>query len=122
MSDYDVSGYGERHLAEVSHGEGYLQVLAERFGSNGLLLLDEPEAGLSYTACLPLIHSLDATAKAGGQVICATHSPLPTAMPNVDIWLASEDGLERTIWTELDMVKDWRAFLADPQSILRHLL
>jgi predicted ATPase len=122
MSDYGVSGYGDRHLAEVSHGEGYLQVLAERFGSNGLLLLDEPEAGLSYTACLSLMHSLDATAKAGGQVICATHSPLLTALPNADIWLASADGLERTSWTELDMVTDWRAFLANPGSILRHLL
>ena len=27
MSDYGVEGYGEKHLSEVSHGEGFLQVL-----------------------------------------------------------------------------------------------
>ncbi len=122
MSDHNVSGYGDHHLAEVSHGEGYLQVLGERFGSNGLLLLDEPEAGLSYTACLSLMQSLDATAKAGGQVICATHSPLLTALPNADIWLVSAQGIERTTWAELEMVADWRMFLADPELVLRHLL
>jgi predicted ATPase len=122
MSDHGVSGYGDRHLAEVSHGEGYLQVLADRFGSNGLLLLDEPEAGLSYTACLSLMHSLDATAKAGGQVICATHSPLLTALPTAGIWLLSADGIERTSWPELDMVADWRVFLANPEVVLRYLL
>jgi predicted ATPase len=122
MSDHGVSGYGDRHLAEVSHGEGYLQVLGERLGSNGLLLLDEPEAGLSYTACLSLMQSVDATAKAGGQVICATHSPLLTALPNADIWLVSVDGIERTSWIDLEMIGDWRVFLANPESVLRHLL
>jgi predicted ATPase len=122
MSDHGVSGYGDYHLADVSHGEGYLQVLGERFGSNGLLLLDEPEAGLSYTACLSLMQSLDATAKAGGQVICATHSPVLTALPDADIWLVSAEGIERTSWTDLEMVEDWRVFLANPDSVLRHLL
>ena len=121
-SNHGVSGYGDLHLGEVSHGEGYLQVLGERFGSNGLLLLDEPEAGLSYTACLSLMQSLEATARAGGQVICAMHSPLLTALPNADIWLLSAEGIERTRWADLELVADWRVFLANPESVLRNLL
>jgi predicted ATPase len=121
MSDFNVAGYGDSHLGEVSHGESFLQVFAERFGKPGLFLMDEPEAGLSYAASLSLIGSMLETASVGGQVVCATHSPIIAATPGAEMWLASDDGLQRTSWDQLEMVRDWRRFMADPDSITRHL-
>ncbi len=58
MSDWGVPGYGWKHLSQVSHGEGYIQVMKGRFKDVGLYLLDEPEAALSFTSCLALVKQL----------------------------------------------------------------
>ena len=57
----------------------------ERFHEPGLYVLDEPEAALSFASCLELVGLLDELARAGGQVVCATHSPLLTALPGAAI-------------------------------------
>ena len=38
-----IDAYGGRSLHEQSHGESFLTLLLERFGGDGLYLLDEPE-------------------------------------------------------------------------------
>ena len=114
-------GYGESYMA-VSHGESYLQAFNDWFSVKGLYLLDEPEAALSFTACLSLIAAIDRVVKAGGQVICATHSPLLAAMPGADILELTSDGLVRTDWGDLELVQHWRRYLDDPVRYLRHLL
>lgn len=43
----DVSIYGGVPLGHQSHGESFLALAANRFGPDGLYLLDEPEAALS---------------------------------------------------------------------------
>ena len=40
-----LAPYGGRSLHEQSHGESFLAVMINRFGPDGLYLLDEPEAG-----------------------------------------------------------------------------
>jgi predicted ATPase len=84
--------------------------------------MDEPEAALSFTSCLELLGHIDQLVKNGGQVICATHSPLLTALPGADIIEVGEHGLRRTTWDELALVDHWRRYLADPHSYLRRLL
>lgn len=118
MSSVGVSGYGNRHLGEVSHGEGYLQVFEGRFNEPGLYLLDEPEAGLSFTSCLRLIHTLQDLASKGGQVICSTHSPLLVATPGAAILELSPSGITNTTWDKLQLVDDWRRFMEKPRSYL----
>jgi predicted ATPase len=122
MSEHGVAGYGERHLGEVSHGEGYLQVLEGRFAETGLYLLDEPEAPLSFESCLVLVRVLYDAVRNGSQVICATHSPLLTAIPGAQIIELSDEGLTDRAWEDLDVVTHWRRYLADPQLYLRHVL
>ncbi|GAA2435365.1 hypothetical protein GCM10010405_18070 [Streptomyces macrosporus] len=61
-------------------------------------------------------------AKDGGQVVRATHSPLPTALPGADIVEVGEHGMRRVAWHELALVDHWRRCLADPRSYLRHVL
>ncbi|GAA1108746.1 hypothetical protein GCM10009579_58070 [Streptomyces javensis] len=60
----------------VSHGEGFLAAFRGKFLQPGLYVMDEPEAALSFASCLGLIGHLHELVKKGGQVICATHSPL----------------------------------------------
>lgn len=122
MSDFAVRGYGDRHAATVSHGEGYLQVLQGRVASRASIFLDEPEAPLSFESCLSLIQTLlDVVAK-GGQVICATHSPLLAALPGATIVEITGTGMEQTSWDSLSMVDHWRRYLSDPYAYLQHLV
>lgn len=106
----------------VSHGEGFLAAFRGKFLQPGLYVLDEPEAALSFGSCLELLGHLDQLVKKGGQVICATHSPLLTALPGADIVEVGDHGLRRVAWRDLALVDHWRRYLADPQAYLRHVL
>jgi predicted ATPase len=121
MSDAGVEGYGERSAAEVSHGESFLQVLAGRFTKRGLYILDEPEAPFSFRSCLALIAVLADLARSGSQVICATHSPILTALPGAQILELSEEGIVCRNWEELELTANCRHFLETPDIFLRHL-
>ncbi|XBB69173.1 AAA family ATPase [Nocardioides sp. WV_118_6] len=107
---------------EMSHGESFLEVLRTRFDSPGFYCLDEPEAALSFSSTLGLISVLDRVVSEGGQVLCATHSPVLAAMPGATILEVSDAGLHRTTWAELELVQHWRRYLDDPQRYLRHVL
>ena len=107
---------------EMSHGESFLAVLRHRFDSPGFYCLDEPEAALSFSSTLGLIAALGDIATSGGQVLCATHSPVLAAMPGATILEVGEWGLRRTTWDELELVQHWKAYLDAPGRYLRHLL
>ncbi len=112
----------EARLHEMSHGESFLEVLDRHFDDVGFYLLDEPEAALSFTSCLALVELLDRLARAGAQVLCATHSPLLTALPRATILELGDDGMTPTAWEDLALVGHWRGYLRDPQRYLRHVL
>jgi predicted ATPase len=122
MSDVGLEGYGERNAAAVSHGESFLQVLSGRFTQRGLYLLDEPEAPFSFRSCLSLLAVLADLARSGSQIICATHSPLLTALPGAHILELSDEGIDSRHWEELEVTTNWRHFLDAPDTYLRHLL
>ncbi|TQK71397.1 AAA family ATPase [Nocardioides sp. SLBN-35] len=107
---------------EMSHGESFLEVLRTRFDSPGFYCLDEPEAALSFSSSLGLISVLDRVVGEGGQVLCATHSPVLAAMPGATILEIGEWGVRRTTWEELELVQHWRRYLDDPRRYLRHVL
>jgi predicted ATPase len=109
-------------LHELSHGESFLEVLGQHFDRPGFYVLDEPEAALSFTSCLALVGVLDQLARSGGQVLCATHSPLLTALPGASVLQLGERGIERVEWSELDLVDHWRRYLTDPRAYLRHVV
>jgi predicted ATPase len=107
---------------EMSHGESFLAVLRTRFESTGFYCLDEPEAALSFSSTLGLIATLGAVVEDGGQVLCATHSPVLAAMPGATILEVGDWGLRRTTWEELELVEHWKAYLDSPGRYLRHVL
>jgi predicted ATPase len=105
----------------MSHGESFLEVIARRVDSPGFYCLDEPEAALSFTSTLSLMSSLLDLAERGGQVLCATHSPVLAAVPGAHLLEVGEWGLRETTWDELDLVWHWKRFLGAPEAYLRHL-
>ncbi|WP_426246297.1 AAA family ATPase [Nocardioides sp. LHG3406-4] len=107
---------------EMSHGESFLTVLASRFDSSGFYCLDEPEAALSFTSTLSLIGTLLDLVGRGGQVLCATHSPVLAALPGARILEVGEWGLRDAAWEDLAIVDHWRRFLTTPEAYLRHLV
>ncbi|MBF4763274.1 AAA family ATPase [Nocardioides islandensis] len=106
---------------ELSHGESFLAVLETRFDGGGLYCLDEPEAALSFSSTLALIAVLQRVVGAGGQVLCATHSPVLAALPGARILEVGDWGLRETTWADLELVWHWKRFLDAPQAYLRHL-
>lgn len=115
-------GFWEDDLTEQSHGEGFFTVLETMISGPGLYLLDEPEAALSFTSCLRLLDFLDRIAKQGGQLICATHSPILASLPGAQILEIGDHGIRTTTWDELAIVDHWRRYLSKPRSYLRHFL
>lgn len=116
------AGARDPRFHEMSHGESFLAVLRTRFDSPGFYCLDEPEAALSFSATLGLMARLHELALDGGQVLCATHSPVLAALPGATILEVGDWGLRRTTWAELELVQHWRRYLDDPQRYLRHVI
>jgi predicted ATPase len=105
----------------MSHGESFLEILRTRFEAPGLYCLDEPEAALSFSSSLALVGVLLDLAASGGQVLCATHSPIVAATPGARIVELGPWGMRETAWSELELVRHWRSYLDEPERYLRHL-
>src|SRR5215469_11653035 len=115
-------GRTEERFHELSHGEGFLEVLRTRVNEPGFYLMDEPDAPLSFTACLGLVALLDDLARAGAQAVVATHSPMIAAVPGARLLELGPWGMRAVGWDELDIVGHWRRFLREPDSYFKHWL
>jgi predicted ATPase len=114
--------YGGRGLLQQSHGESFLSLARNRFGSNGLFIFDEPEAALSVTSQLAFLAIMYEAVGRGSQFIVATHSPILLGYPQAGVYEASERGLERIEAEDADAVRLTRSFMAAPDQFMRHLL
>lgn len=112
---------GDARFHELSHGEAFLALLDRRATSGGLYLLDEPDAALSFTGCLSLAYRLLSLARAGAQVLLATHSPLLAALPGAHLVEVGSWGLRENAWPALELTAHWRQFLTAPEAYFRHL-
>ncbi len=104
-----------------SHGETFLHILDQRLRGDGLYFLDEPETPLSPTRVLALMIMIEDMVAKGCQFIIATHSPILLALPGATILLAENGVLAPAEWNDLEHVRVTRAFLNDPDSVLRRL-
>ncbi|GAA1932116.1 AAA family ATPase [Nocardioides lentus] len=122
LEDHPAGHDREPVFHEMSHGESFLEVLRTRFDGPGFYCLDEPEAALSFSATLALIGTLADVARLGGQVVCATHSPVLAALPGARLLEVGDWGLRETAWEDLELVTHWRSYLEAPGRYLRHVL
>lgn len=117
-----VDSYGGVSLHRHSHGESFLALVQNRFGGDGVYLLDEPEAALSPTRQLTLLGQMDVLVKRRSQFIVATHSPILMAYPGAQIFQFSEEGIHPAAYRETEHYQVTRRFLEDPERMLRYLL
>lgn len=118
-----LDSYGGKSLHERSHGEAFLALVAERFGADGLYLLDEPEAALSPQRQLSLIAELDRLARRDrSQLIVATHSPILLAYPHARILALTSEGVAEVEYEQTEQYTLTRDFLVHRERYLRRLL
>lgn len=113
--------YGSRSLHEQSHGESFLSLVTNRFGRDGLYLLDEPESALSPMGCMALLARMHDLVGEGSQFLLATHSPLLMAYPGALVHELDEDGIHRRPYDQTATFTLFRSFLEDPERYLHHL-
>ena len=124
LEDPGVRGarYGDRSLHEQSHGESFFALFDYRFVSDGLYILDEPEAALSPTRQLSFLARLHELVSARCQFIIATHSPIILGYPDAWIYQASPHGLERIAYEDTEHYQVTRSFLNRPKTYLDVLM
>jgi predicted ATPase len=117
-----ILAYGGIPLHEQSHGESFFALFRNRFGPNGLYLMDEPEAALSPKRQLEFLALLHEYCRCGCQFVIATHSPIIMAYPNAWIYVLDGEGIRIVPFTETEHYLITRGFLSNPQRMLRTLL
>ncbi len=118
-----LASYGGKSLHERSHGESFLALVTERFGADGLYLLDEPEAALSPQRQLSLLAEFDRLARHDrSQLVVATHSPILLAYPHAKILALMPEGLAEVEYEQTEHYSLTRDFLMNRERFLRHLL
>ena len=113
--------YGMRSLHAQSHGESFLALVQNRFGGEGVYLLDEPEAALSPARQLTLLGQIHQLVGEDSQFLIATHSPILMAYPGAYLYLLSEGGIQRVDYRETEHYLLTKRFLEDPERMLRYL-
>ena len=116
------NAYGERPLHELSHGEAFISLMKNRFGANGLYILDEPEAALSPQRQLSMIALIHDLIKQGSQFIISTHSPILLAYPSSTIYEIQKEGLVEVEYEDTDTYRVSIDFLSDREKMLDLLL
>lgn len=117
-----IDSYGGRSLHEQLHGESFMALMMERFGGQGVYLLDEPEAALSPFRQLAVLSRMHDLVLDSSQFIIATHSPILMAYPDAWIYQFSKDGIEKVAYQETEHFQVTRDFLVDPERMLRVLM
>lgn len=117
-----INSYGGVSLHEQSHGESFWALFMNRFGGDGLYILDEPEAALSPTRQMALLTRMHELVGAGSQFIIATHSPIILAYPDAIIYELTANGISKTSYTETENYKIFHGFMNDHKTMIRILL
>jgi predicted ATPase len=116
------SAYGDSSLHEQSHGESFFALFRNRFGGDGLYLLDEPEAVLSPMRQLGFLSMLHDLVEEGSQFIIATHSPIIMAYPKSCLYVLGGSQIVSTPYQETEHYRVARDFLNHPSRMLSILL
>ena len=117
-----IMSYGGVSLHRQSHGESFLALAENRFGGNGLYILDEPEAALSPRGLIRLMQRMDELVRQDSQFIIATHSPMLIAFPDAEVYRIREDGIESVRFRDTDHYRTTVRFLQNPESAVEEIL
>lgn len=114
--------YGGKSLHEQSHGESFMALFANKFGHQGIYILDEPEAALSPRRQLAFIKILRQLELEGeSQVIMATHSPILMAYPRAQLLMFDGRVIREVAVSETPHYQLTREFVANPNATMNRL-
>lgn len=117
-----LDNYGGISLHRQSHGEGFLSLVKNRFGGNGLYILDEPEAALSPSRQMSLICLINQLIEKNSQFIIATHSPILMAFPNATIYQFDDNGVKSVKLEETEHYIVTKTFTDNYKRMIYNLL
>ena len=98
-----------------------MALVANRFGGNGLYILDEPEAALSPSRLLELMYHIHELERTNSQFIISTHSPILMAYPGAQVLYLTEDGNQSVSYKETEHYQITKQFLNNPEQMCRYL-
>ncbi len=117
-----IDSYGGISLHQQSHGESFFALMMNRFGGNGVYVLDEPEAALSPQRQLAMIARLHQLVQSHSQFVIATHSPILMAYPDACIYQIGDSSLQQIEYEQTEHYLVTKAFLGNPKRHLDQLL
>lgn len=116
-----IDSYGGVSLHRQSHGESFMSLVENRFGGDGLYILDEPEAALSPMRQMELMIHIRSLVERGSQFIISTHSPMLMALPESEVLHLSADGIRSVDYRETEHYQVTKQFLNAPERMLGYL-
>ena len=116
-----IASYGGVSLHRQSHGESFLALAENRFGGNGLYILDEPEAALSPAGLIRLMRRMDWLVRRDSQFIIATHSPMLITFPGAEVYQIRENGIFSVPFKDTDHYRTTVRFLQNPESAIEDI-
>ena len=117
-----IDSYGGVSLHEQSHGESFLALVKNRFGGNGIYLLDEPEAALSPSRQMTLMVLMNELLGKNSQFVIATHSPMLMTFPGAQVMELTEDDIKTVPYDQTGHFQLTKRFLNHPEKMLEVLL
>ena len=117
-----IESYGGISLHKQSHGESFLSLVENRFGGEGIYILDEPEAALSPNRMMRLLVLIHELVGKGSQFIISTHSPILMAYPGAQILELTEDSVTSVALEQTEHFRLTKQFVENPDKMLRLLL
>lgn len=116
------NSYGGISLHHQSHGESFFSLMLNRFGGNGLYILDEPEAALSPTRQMAMLSRMHQLVEENSQFIIATHSPILMAYPDALLLQIEDNQLIPTQYEDTEHYQVTKDFLDNHQRAIRYLI
>lgn len=117
-----LSSYGGKSLHKQSHGEAFLSLVQNRFGGNGLYILDEPEAALSPARIMSLLCLINQLVNEKSQFIITTHSPILLTFPNSTIYEFNDKGFKTVELEDTDHYILTKSFMDNYKKMITLLL
>ena len=112
---------GGKRLHEVSHGEGFLNMLNHRCRGNSFFIFDEPEAALSPFSQIKMLARMHQLVKEDSQFIISTHSPILMAYPGATIYQLTENGLHKTEYDKTEHYMLMKYFLNNTDQYMKDI-
>ena len=116
-----IDSYGGTSLHHQSHGESFMALVENRFGGDGLYILDEPEAALSPMKLMRLMCRINELVAQRSQFIIATHSPMLMTFPGAETYELTKEGIRSVDYRETAHYQMTRRFLENPEKMTKLL-